>query len=314
MLNKHTPPITVYAVGGTGINIARQLKNLDLNVVYIDTSISNIRGGEDDGSVYLLEGLDGAGKHRTPQLYERFKEEMPKILLRHKPSESLNIVIASLAGGSGSTGAPAVVDELLMQGKNFIVIGLESLSSPREMENTLNTLQSFRLKANKFDKPVSMFYIEHMPFREGDRHAIGFVNLMSTVIDKSRTDGFDVANITSFLYFNRVTKNKPALSIIELSDNTELLPEKGTSVVGTVFVTKDRNEALRPVEPDYLTICVVTDPTFTENQLRINSVLGKSSIHVENLQSRIKAAEEQKKINGLREAELPKSDDNAMVF
>ena len=89
--------ITVFAAGGTGINIAKQIRDLDVAIKYIDTSDSNLQG-INSNDIYLAESMDGAGKDRS-LAYERFKDEAADVLIRLKPSEHLNIVIGSISGG-----------------------------------------------------------------------------------------------------------------------------------------------------------------------------------------------------------------------
>lgn len=312
-MKKSNTAISLYCVGGSAVNIGRQIKDLEINTVYIDTSVSNLRDMGQAESIFVLENMDGAGKHRTADTFQRFADEIPKILLQCKPSDALNIVIAGLAGGSGSTGGPALASELLKMGKNVIVVGIDSTSSLRETENSLKTLQSYRGLVTATGRPLSMFYIQNTSRRDADFMAINFVNLMSVIIDKSKTDEFDIADLTSFLSFDRVTPNGPTMAMIEFSDNSEFLAEKGTTVVGTVFVTKDRNAVMSPVHPEYLATCVVTDPSFQEDQLRINSILGKSLIIAERLQHRITTAMENKQIYGAKDLQV-KTDSDGMVF
>lgn len=89
--------LNIYACGGTGINIARQIKDLDVNIFYIDGSDSNLKGVSED-QVFLIPDQDGAGKDRTVT-YNNFKNIVEDVLIRFKPSETLNVVISSLSGG-----------------------------------------------------------------------------------------------------------------------------------------------------------------------------------------------------------------------
>lgn len=89
--------VAIYACGGCGTNIAKQLKDLDFNISYIDTSTSNLKGIKSD-SIYILENVDGAGKDRA-KTYHHFKDESQDIIVRFKPSPVLNIVVSSLSGG-----------------------------------------------------------------------------------------------------------------------------------------------------------------------------------------------------------------------
>lgn len=89
--------LSLYACGGTGINIAKMIREMDIEINYIDTSSSNLKT-VNSNNVFLVDGMDGAGKDRSAT-YEGFKDISEDVLLKHKPSEELNIVIGSLSGG-----------------------------------------------------------------------------------------------------------------------------------------------------------------------------------------------------------------------
>lgn len=89
--------LKIYSAGGAGTNVAKQVNDLDVEVCYIDTSMSNLKG-IDSNEVFILEGMDGAGKNRA-LTYEGFKDVANEVLIRFKPSEQLNVVISSLSGG-----------------------------------------------------------------------------------------------------------------------------------------------------------------------------------------------------------------------
>ena len=63
--------ISVFACGGCGSNIAKQITDLDIEVNYIDTSTSNLKGVKSD-NIFVLENIDGAGKDRS-KTYELYK-------------------------------------------------------------------------------------------------------------------------------------------------------------------------------------------------------------------------------------------------
>lgn len=89
--------IKVYAAGGAGINVAKQLTDLDIDVNMIDTSESNLKACGTN-NVFLVDGLDGAGKNRKIS-YDNFKDISSDVLIKFKPSEQLNVVISSVSGG-----------------------------------------------------------------------------------------------------------------------------------------------------------------------------------------------------------------------
>lgn len=89
--------IVVYCAGGCGINIGSKIQDLDVTVNMIDTSDSNLRRIKSPNT-FLVDGMDGAGKHR-PEAYENFKDIAGDVLIKHKPSDRLNVVVHSLSGG-----------------------------------------------------------------------------------------------------------------------------------------------------------------------------------------------------------------------
>lgn len=89
--------ISIYACGGSGVNIAKMIKDIDAEINFIDTSVSNLKS-VNSPNVFLVDAMDGAGKDRSVA-YENFKDISGDVLLKYKPSEQLNIVISSLSGG-----------------------------------------------------------------------------------------------------------------------------------------------------------------------------------------------------------------------
>ena len=91
--------LTVFAVGGTGANIAKRIGDLDINVVFVDTSESNLKSVTTN-NVFLVEGMDGAGK-KMADTYENFKDIATDVFLKHPPSEFLNVATFRNSDGGG---------------------------------------------------------------------------------------------------------------------------------------------------------------------------------------------------------------------
>lgn len=305
--------IKLYACGGAGTNIARQIPDLDIDIVFVDTSSSNLKSVK-HGEVFLVDGMDGAGKHR-PETYENFKDIASDVLVAHKPSDVLNIVIHSISGGSGSVVGPMIASKLVANGQNTIVIAVESDQSIRELDNGVKTLKSYAAQASRMvQKPISIFYVGGMTRSEADRSALQFINLLALIVTKKFTEEFDNSDLKSFLYFDRVTDNAPCVSIIELLPNDSIVPEKGTSVVGTILLTTNKTSTIQPVLPEYLATCVVTDPEYKNPDIRINSVLGKLSLIIEGLERRLQTQNDTKKVNKVREVAVTETNDDGMCL
>lgn len=304
--------LTIYACGGAAVNIAKQVKDLDVTINYIDTSKSNLGSVKSD-NVYLVDAMDGAGKDRS-LTYNNFKDNASDVLVRFKPSEQLNIVISSLTGGSGGIIASLLAKELISQGHNTIVIGVDSHHSLVELHNSVKTLKTYKAMSTQINKAIPLYYISQPSRTEADRQALFFINLMALVIDKKRTAEFDNSDLSSFLYFNKTTVNAPSVSILEVAPNEQLVAEKNTSVVGTILVTTKTDTTIQPVIPEYLATCVVTDKEYKNEDARLNAVLGKLSVIIDVLDTNIKTLEDNKKINKIREVEVAGSNADGVVL
>ncbi|WP_396190552.1 hypothetical protein [Flavobacterium sp.] len=304
--------VTIFACGGTGVNIAKRIGDLDIDVVFVDTSVSNMKTIKSD-NVFLVEGMDGAGKLMSAT-YEEFKPIVTDVLMKFPPSKNLNIVVGSMSGGSGAVIAPLLASQLVDEGYNTLAIGVISDHSTTEINNALRSLRSYRGRSNVLKKPISLFPIHGVRRSEADQTVLHFISLLSLLVDKKHTAEFDTADLRSFLFFDRVTDNAPTVAIIELMSNEAFVPEKGTSVVGSVLLTKDQSSTIYPAYPEYMGTCLVTDPDYTNSDIRINSVLGKFSLLVEHLETKLKTQSDQKHLNKVRDVTVSPTQDDGMCL
>lgn len=294
--------ISVFACGGCGTNIAKQITDLDIEVNYIDTSTSNLKGIKSD-NILVLENIDGAGKDRS-KTYEHFKDIAEDILIKFKPSQSLNVVVSSLSGGSGSIIAPLVTKELIRNGHNTIVIAIDSKHSVKELDNTIKAFKTYKSISDGVKKAISIFYIENSNRKESDNKAVWFINLLSLLVNKQHTEEFDTTDLTNFINFDRVTDNSPTVSILEVNENEIINPEKNTTIVSSILLTTDKHSTIKPVVPEYLSTCLVTDPQYKNEDIRVDNILGKLSIIVAGMESEIKELQDNKKVNKFKELEV----------
>ena len=273
--------IRIYCAGGTGGNIGKMLTDLDLDVCFIDTSSSNLAGVSSE-LVFLTEGLDGAGKRRATT-YEAFKGLEEDVLIKFKPSRTLNVVISSLSGGSGSVIGPLITKELIKNDHNTIVIGIESVNSVIEIDNCIKSLKTYKLISDTTGKSVSLFHIPGQARKLADEQAIYFINLLSLLTDKNNTDEFDTSDIHNYINFPDVTDNPASVSLIEVNRNEIIVPEKNTAIVGTILLTSNRNNTISETMPEYISTCVVKDKDYKTEDLRIDNILGKLAIVIDGL-------------------------------
>lgn len=293
--NKDISNMTVYACGGCGVNIGRAIKDLNIDVCFVDGSDSNVKGIDTD-KVFLVPEMAGAGKKRSIT-HEHFLPVAEDVLIKFKPSTNLNVVVSSISGGSGSILSPALVKELVSRNLPVIVIAVDSRSSVIELQNSVNTLRTFKGVSTVTKKAVSLFYIENTNRKEADQRAAQFINLLTVLTDKEKTDECDVTDLYNFINFDEVTDNKPSVSFLEVGQNEPVNPEKGTVVVSTILMTTDRNSVIHPVNPEYLSTCIVVDPDYKLDDIRIDNTLGRLTKTIDKLEAELKQHADNKKVN-----------------
>ena len=304
--------IVIWSCGGCGTNVAKQIADLDVEVNYIDTSTSNLKGVKSD-NIFVLENIDGAGKDRS-KTYEHFKDVVEDVLIKFKPSQSLNVVVSSLSGGSGSIIAPLVTKELIRNGHNTIVIAIDSKHSVKELDNTIKAFKTYKSISDGIKKAISIFYIENSNRKESDNKAVWFINLLSLLVNKQHTEEFDTTDLTNFINFDRVTDNAPTVSILEVNENETINHEKNTTIVSSILLTTDKHSTIKPVVPEYLSTCVVTDPQYKNDDIRVDNILGKLSIIVGGMEAEIKELQDNKKVNKFKELEVEGSNKDDVVL
>lgn len=240
--------LQIYAAGGAATNVAARFNKTRDQVSpgfakitsrFIDTSRSNIDPSIPDSDVYLFEGMDGSGKLRSSN-YATIAERSKEILHRFKPQDT-NIVIHSTSGGSGSTIGPVLVSELLARGENVVVLLIGSTSSRIETENTLKTLQSYEVIAQKRNKPVVAYYRENaqgMSRGEVDQQ-VYYTLLMLSVLFSGQNREMDSADLTNFLNYHNVTNYGPSLVGLDLFSKDITL--KTNEVLMSVATLIDEN-------------------------------------------------------------------------
>ena len=293
--NKDISNMTVYACGGCGVNIGRAIKDLNIDVCFVDGSDSNMKGIDSD-KTFLVPEMSGAGKKRLIT-HEHFLPVAEDVLIKFKPSTTLNVVISSVSGGSGSVAAPAIVKELISRNLPVIVVAIDSRSSVIELQNSVNTLKTYKGVSSVTKKAVSVFYIENNNRKEADQRAAQFINLLTVLTDKDKTEECDVTDLYNFINFDEVTDNKPSVAFLEVGQNEPVNPEKGVVVASTILMTSDRNATIHPVIPEYLSTCIITDQDYKLDDIRIDNTLGRLTKVIDKLETELKQHSDNKKVN-----------------
>jgi len=303
----------LYCCGGFGSNIGKQITDLDINTYFIDTSNSNLKDVKSN-NIFLIENIDGAGKARDKS-YHYLKEIFENILIKFKPSNKLNVIIHSLSGGSGSVIGPLIAKELISRDLNTIIVCVDSRNSVKELDNSIKTLKSYKSISETVQKSISIFYIKNNNRKESDRLTLEFINLCSLLLDFNNTAEFDISDLAHFLYFEKVTENKPSIGIIEVNENSnDNIIEKGTHIVSTILISKNKDSHIHGITPEYLANCVVTSNNYNNEDIQVNNVLGKLNIIINNLSQEIVTHQENKKVNKIQDINVKANTEDGLVL
>lgn len=242
------PTLRIYACGGCGANLAQSKIDIPVapgypkvEIVTIDTSTANY-----DPSAgiefYQIPGTTGMGRDRGATL-DIGLDKIEPILKKYKPG-TMNIVLGSGGGGTGSVISLLIMRELLTRGLPAMHLLVNSTASGKETDNSLKTMQSMQKAVNAIKRPYPFIYYENkatVTARVGDgpRDVVDQVvcddirALALTVSEQHRElDRQDVAN---WLNYPQVISVPPQL--VEIKLMTEIVDEDIEILRGNVIGT-----------------------------------------------------------------------------
>lgn len=258
-MNKKTSnrSIRIYACGGAGVNLGQLLEKnrlstsesvANLEITYVDTSRSNMSGSTvDDEHVYLFDGLDGSGKIRREN-HQEIAKRIRDIVQSH-PARELNIVIQSLAGGTGSVIGPSIVSELLDKGQAVVVLAIGSADTKLDADNTLRSLKSYEAIVDLRQKPVTMVYLQNTKAnrREDVNQSLVGTVLSLAVLWSGNNREMDTKDLFNFLNFHVPTSFEPQLAHLSLVGPDETLAVGGHVISVATLVRDGQDSALDPI-------------------------------------------------------------------
>lgn len=233
-----TNRLSLYAAGGTGINLTKKVPEglfsdnasngvARLDALLIDTSDSNFRKLNPNFKTFQIEEnvdgekVRGGGKERGLNL-DVIRAETKNMLLELPPSNVLNIVMTGLAGGTGGVVSAVLVAELLRRNKPVVVIAVGSLASGKEIENTHRSLLSFESIAVSNNKPVTMYYLENSENysrNDVDNELIEAVSFL-TLLASGQNDELDERDVENLFNYIRVTDHPAALVCLDITNKS----------------------------------------------------------------------------------------------
>lgn len=274
--------VRLYAAGGCGINIGSQMEKnrntcevgfASLDIVYIDTSKSNLNPSIDPQNCYLIDGLDGSGKIRSEN-HQEISERIRAILHQFKPAD-LNIVLSSAAGGSGSVIAPLLTSELLESEAPTIVLAVGSADTRLECENTLKTIKSYEAIARMRSAPVTMAYVQNSQTTsrvEADAVLISMTMALCALFSRENKE-MDSRDLFNWLRFHRVTSFEPQLAALTMVENKNTFDMNGLgNVISVATLAKEGAVTALASMPEYQCVGYVPDGID-------NAILGGTPMH-----------------------------------
>lgn len=251
--------LRVYGCGGAGINQASYFiggeastGRANFDIALIDTSSSNLKADIPEEHIYLLSGVDGSGKKRSEN-HSEIANTVKDVLVKHKPG-TLNIVVFSASGGSGSVYGPLLLRELLERGEPSIGVVIGTNGTAIEAQNTVNTLKSMDNISRKMSKPMTIIYEQNS--RTFPRAQVNtavrtsILTLASLVGTLGNESGLDTSDLYNWLFYNNVTDVAPQLSLLEIVTSQDLA-DTINDPISVASILPDGSDATVVMTPDY---------------------------------------------------------------
>jgi len=243
----------LYACGGAGVNLGQRVNPEMIQPCYVDTSQSNRTEALDQDLCYFIEELDGSGKNRKEN-YSVIAKEVENILARYQPGD-FNIVLFSMAGGSGSVIGPLVIKALLEAGETAVAVLVGSDDSAISVTNTINTLKSLESVSVMVGQPVVTVYHENtagVPRKVIDDE-VEFVLHALTELTSQNNRELDTQDLTNWVQYHKVCPVRPQLSALSVFDNRQEAAKQIEPIsVASLYADPDKDNPFG--SPHYATV------------------------------------------------------------
>lgn len=242
--------VTIYALGGTGINIIQPLRSLktagsegyaDISYLMADTAKSNLVG--DNSDFYHVENrnenTDGSGKERKVNL-AACRAAVP-VILDTLPPGDLSILVHSASGGSGSALGNVLASELLSRKKDVVVFLVGSQTCFKEVTNSLECLLSYKKIVDTKQRPLAVRYFDNSltETKQLTNEQVHVAILIMALVWSGEHLGLDRKDLHNFLNYQNVTSYEPALVALEEYVKEGVKHEDGQPVSSVVTLVKE---------------------------------------------------------------------------
>ncbi len=267
--------ITVYACGGTGINIGNLIEtNLanfnedatpraEIIVYYVDTSASNSKHKNIE-NVYLFDGMDGSGGWRTRNKDE-IADYIPEIFAKMPPG-NLSIVIHSASGGSGSVIGPMIAAKLLEKEKAVIDVVILSAESSIHVKNTVEVLETLEGISQYNKRVLPVLLCDNTQDSEDKINNGVFASVYSlAVLFSGDLERLDSADLDNWINFDKVTTHPCGAVLLDILSGETAFDKKDV-VCSVASIVKDSSGAYAEFV-EYKTMGILKDKGSSSSNL-----------------------------------------------
>ena len=324
-----TKKIVVFACGGTGVNIGNMLERQDttadakaaaIEVCYIDTSEANVRDYDiKPEQMYIFEGIDGSGSDRTKN--SDAISDASKDVLQNFSTGDLHIVIHSMGGGSGSVIGPALASQLLAEGKQVIVMAVQTTAMIKHLKNTVAVFKTFEAIAKKRKRvlPILLVSNDHESESNVDRTVTGAISMLSLLFS-GNVNRLDSADLEHWLNFNKVTSFAHGTALLDITTEAKEM-HKGDSICAVATIAQNPNVATQySSDIEYQTVGYIStleSEEFAKKALHFVLIDGPIKRAFDACDLREKEAEKaitSRKSRAVIEVADDEADDNGLVY
>ncbi|MNZ13954.1 hypothetical protein D3C78_308670 [compost metagenome] len=269
--NRPVGNVRIYGCGGGGVNIGKEYVDqghsadiANIDVCFIDSSDSNLEDRLVD-KTWLFDGLDGSGAIRESNV-EPIRKAVPDILRKFAPGD-VNIVVFTLAGGTGSVAGPLILQKLLEDGHMAIAIVVGAKHSGRNAGNTIGAVRTLDAIRQATGKPVVM----HLGINATgaptdssvDREAHIMISSLAVLCSR-RNHGLDTADLRSLFDFTKSTSAPAQLCRIHVTDNVEAFSKvMKAGPLAAAYLLRAQTDAMPDLFVPYSTYGVL--PSIAQN-------------------------------------------------
>lgn len=247
--------LNILACGGAGMAQMERFINSDLHgnfrVFGFNTSTADVRAlkGYNESNTFLIPGVDGAGQERAA-LFPKIKQHLPTAMLACEPAD-VNLIVCSLAGGTGGVWASLILEYLLKGGHKVIMVCSGNQTTHQFATNTLKTLQTIDAMAARYNCVVPMVYSACVDGDEPKQDSYVSDTVTSlTALLSGELGAMDSTDIGNFLNHGKFTDFNGRCNLLEISTTGKMTSE---NILSAATILYDRSVIATPCDAIYHT-------------------------------------------------------------